>query len=81
MSFNMPWEIARKVIHIGYDYDEDNIPSQYGFLCEISDEDLNTLNKHAVLQRHYDNVKTDDLIDWSDLIKIVVIEQEFRSIV
>lgn len=74
---NIPWYVARKGIHIGYAY-IDQEPTQFGFICEIDTEDLEELKDYAVLQRHYEEEAV-EFLDWSDIVKLILIELDFRN--
>lgn len=76
--FNIPWNVARKVIHIGYDYIAEE-PSQFDFISEIDSNDLGELYAHAILRRHYGEELIDAPCDWSDLIKLIMVELEYRG--
>lgn len=76
--FNVPWDVARKVIHIGYDYIAEE-PSQFDFIFQITTDDLRTLYNHAILRRHYGEKLIDAPCEWSDLIKLIMVELDYRE--
>lgn len=76
--FNVPWGVVRNAIHLGYDYIEEE-PSQFDFISQIPTVDLKQLYNHAILRRHYENELIDALYDWSDLIKFIMIELNYRE--
>jgi hypothetical protein len=76
--FNVPWSAVRKFIHIGYDYVQEE-PSQYDFISQIPSSDLKELYNHAILRRHYGDEFIDAPYDWSELIKLLMTELEYRE--
>ena len=76
--YNVPWNVVRDVVHLGYDYVLGE-PSQFDFISDIPNEELEELRKYAELERHYDHKYPDGPSDWTDIVKLIVVEQEYRS--
>jgi len=77
-EINVPWSVVRRGIHLPYDYIEGE-PQQFDFLYNISDDDLALLERHCLVQRHYDLDPTEGELDWSDVYKFVLVEREYRQ--
>jgi len=75
---NVPWNVVRDVVHLGYDYVLGE-PSQFDFISEIPDNDLEELKVYAELQRHYEEDYDDGPGDWTDIVKLICIEIDFRE--
>ena len=75
--YNVPWTAVRNVVHLEYDYLCDEA-SQFDFISEIPDSELQELKEYATLQRHYDKEYEHGPCEWSDIIKLICIEQDWR---
>lgn len=78
-NYLIPWNVVRNVAHLGYDYVLDE-PSQFDFISEIPDDELEELLTYATLQRHEDYEYEEGPSEWTDIIKLIRIELDFRTI-
>jgi len=76
--YNVPWNVVRDVIHLGYDYVLEE-PSQFDFISQIPDEDLEELKIYTELQRHYKVDYEEGPSDWTDIMKLIALEITFRE--
>lgn len=76
--YNIPWNVVRDVIHLGYDYVKGEA-EQYDFISEIPIKDLRNLKIHAELQRHYNEEYNDGPGDWTDIVKLILLEITYRE--
>jgi len=74
----VPWSVVRWGIHVAYDY-YNQAPQQFEYLAKIEDEDLIELETYCRLQINYDTPSLDTELDWSDTLKFVLIEREYRQ--
>ena len=75
----VPWSVARNGVFIPYDYKDDE-PYDFTFISSIDNKDLKELEIYCRLQIQYGTPKPKhELLDWSDLLKFVLVEMEFRG--
>lgn len=80
-DYSIKWSIARETIHLGYDYDNYNEPTQWDFISQISDEYLNDLYYYCALQKYTKNpISEYQNLSWNDLSELIKIECNYRKI-
>ena len=81
-EINVPWSVVRKTVHLGYDYIFDE-PAQFDFICNIPLKELSDLYTYSLVQKQYLEkkkfYKPINEIDWSDQVKLLVVELQFRE--
>ena len=77
-EIRVPWSEVRKAIHLPYNYVQD-IPQDFDFISLIEDEDLKDLEVYCRLQIQYENESSDNELDWSDILRFILVEQSYRK--
>jgi hypothetical protein len=80
-DFNIKWDIARQVIHLGYEYDDNKEPTQWDFIFDIEDEDLIEFYYYCALQK-YTKCPLKDYQDltWNKLNQLIKLECDYREL-
>ena len=76
--YNVPWNVVRDVIHLGYDYSHGD-PQQFDFISQISHDDLQDLVSYASLQKYHEDVYPHGPSDWDEILRLLFIELEYRD--
>jgi len=79
-EFSIQWEIVREAIHLAYDYNINNCPTQWDYISNLTTEDLNFLLDFYRLQKYTKRINTETTLSWQELQKLIELELNYRDI-
>lgn len=74
------WSLAREIIHLGYEYNNVNEPTQWDFLSNINNEDLIELHYYCALQKYTKDPTTECNLSWNQINQLIKLECDYRNI-
>lgn len=79
-DLKIKWEIAREVIHLGYEYNKQYEATQWDFISQIENEDLIELYYYCSLQKYTKNQMKDYNLSWNNMHQLIKLECDYRKI-
>lgn len=79
-NLRINWETAREFIHLGYEYNEQNEPTQWDFISQITNEDLLELRAYCSLQKYTKLPIKDYNSAWNTVNQLIDLEHNYRNV-